>query len=148
MAWLQISSRQVAATSDADSASTMVLVAIINVNHPERGVQIVQRLSGQDLVELFTELDHPNSEQDVVGILLGVPPHLNGSPQLLSIVPLASRSHTKIPSSLPIQPVDSAKPLPSWSKCTPSLNPIVSIPSPSRSRTIGLRVVSAVSKAS
>ena len=81
MTSLQIGSRQVAATSNADSSLTMVLVAVANVIHPERGVEIVKRLSGQNLVELFLELDHPDSEKGVVGIVLAVPPLLNGSPQ-------------------------------------------------------------------
>ncbi|MBV4483822.1 hypothetical protein KVH01_28660 [Pseudomonas sp. SWRI124] len=57
----------------------MVLVAVATLIHPERGVEIVKRLSGQNLVELFIELDHPSSEKGVVGILLAVPPQLNGS---------------------------------------------------------------------
>ena len=81
MTSLRIGSRQVASTSNADSASTMVLVAVTNVIYPERGVEIVKRLSGQNLVELFLELDHPDSEKDVVGIVLAVPPQLNGSPR-------------------------------------------------------------------
>lgn len=81
MTSLQISSRQVAAPSNADSFSTMILVAVANVIHPEQGVEIVKRLSGRNLVELFLELDHPDSEKDVVGILLAVPPQLNGSSQ-------------------------------------------------------------------
>jgi hypothetical protein len=81
MTSLQISSRQVAAHSTADSFSTMVLVAVATVIHPERGVEIVKRLSGQHLVELFVELDHPDSVKGVVGILLAVPPQLNGSRQ-------------------------------------------------------------------
>lgn len=81
MTSMQIGSRQVAATSNADSSSTMVFVAVANVIHPERGVEIVKRLSGQNLVEFFLELDHPDSEKDVVGIVLAVPPRLNGSPQ-------------------------------------------------------------------
>ncbi|WP_256594804.1 hypothetical protein [Pseudomonas sp. OV226] len=81
MTSLQITSRQVAAHRNADSFSTMILVAVANVIHPERGTEIVKRLSGQNLVELFLELDHPDSEKDLVGILLAVPPQLNGSPQ-------------------------------------------------------------------
>lgn len=84
MASLQISSSQQTATSNADSPSTMILVAVANVIHPERGVEIVKRLSGQNLVELFLELDHPDSEKGIVGIQLAVPPHLNGSPQWIA----------------------------------------------------------------
>ncbi|WP_460153040.1 hypothetical protein [Pseudomonas sp. S2_B07] len=81
MTSLQTRSRQIAKTSNVDSSSTMVLVAVANVIHPELGVEIVKRQSGQNLVELFLELDHPDSEKGVVGMVLAVPPQLNGSLQ-------------------------------------------------------------------
>lgn len=76
---LQISARQVSATSNERSPSTMLMVAVANVTQPEQGIEIVKRFSGQHLIDLFNELDRPDSEKAIVGVLLAIPPKLNGS---------------------------------------------------------------------
>lgn len=77
---LQISARQLTATSHEHCPSTMLIVAVANVAQPEQDIQIVKRFSGQHLIDLFNEMDRPDSDKAVVGVLLAIPPKLNGSP--------------------------------------------------------------------
>ncbi|MNR05408.1 hypothetical protein D3C85_1214390 [compost metagenome] len=56
-----------------------MLVAVANVTQPEQGVAIVKRLSGQDLIDLFHEVDRPGSGKAIVGVQLAIPPELNGT---------------------------------------------------------------------
>ena len=58
----------------------------------------------------------------------------------LSMVPLPSRSKTTMPSSGAIQPIPFLMPSPSASNNTEPSAPVVSMPSPSRSRTRGSEV--------
>lgn len=81
MAALQISNHQLFATGNEHSPSTMLMVAVANVAQPELGIEIVKRLSGQDLIDLFNEIDRPDSDKAIVGVLLAIPPKLNGSPR-------------------------------------------------------------------
>jgi hypothetical protein len=60
---LQNSARQSSVTRDEHDPSTMLLVAVANVAQPEEGVGIVNRFSGQDLVDLFDEMDRPDSDK-------------------------------------------------------------------------------------
>lgn len=60
-------------------ASAIVLVAIANVAKPEEGVGIVKRFSGQDLIDLFHEMDGPDSDEAIVGVQLAIPPGMNGT---------------------------------------------------------------------
>ncbi|WP_433735267.1 hypothetical protein [Pseudomonas putida] len=76
---LQNCARQPSVTSDELGHSTMVLVAVANVAQPEEGVGIVKRFSGQDLVDLFHEMDRPDSDKAIVGVQLAIPPELNGT---------------------------------------------------------------------
>ncbi|MDZ5431407.1 hypothetical protein T3H00_01835 [Pseudomonas fluorescens] len=75
------SSRQISTKGVEHHQSSMIMVALANVCNPEQGVGITKRLSAQNLLELFDELDKPDSDQALVGIQLVVPPLLNGSPQ-------------------------------------------------------------------
>lgn len=79
MSALQNSARQAAMARDEHKASTMVLVAVANVAQPEEGVGIVKRFSGQDLIDLFHEVDRPDSDKAIVGVQLAIPPGLNGT---------------------------------------------------------------------
>ena len=79
MAALQLSARQLSATNNEHSPSTMLIVAVANVAQPEQGVEIIKRISGQNLVDLFNEMDRPDAEKAIVGVLLAIPPALNGS---------------------------------------------------------------------
>lgn len=79
MAGIQMSARQLSATRNERSPSTMLIVAVANVSQPERGVEIIKRISGQNLIDLFNEMDRPNSDKAIVGVLLAVPPEFNGS---------------------------------------------------------------------
>lgn len=81
MAGIQMSACQLSATRNERSPSTMLIVAVANVSQPERGVEIIKRTSGQDLIDLFNEMDRPNSDKAIVGVLLAVPPEFNGSQQ-------------------------------------------------------------------
>ncbi|MHC8350960.1 hypothetical protein ACYZT7_16880 [Pseudomonas sp. RT4P38] len=78
---LQISARQISTTGNEDSPSTMLIVAVANVAQPEQGVEMEKCLSGQKLVDLFNEIDRPDSDKAIVGVLLAIPPKLNGSPR-------------------------------------------------------------------
>ncbi|XXE03651.1 hypothetical protein J3P88_16290 [Pseudomonas sp. Z3-6] len=62
----------------------MLMVAVANVAQPEQGIKIVKRLSGQDLIDLFNEIDRPDSDKAIVGVLLAIPPKLNGSPRWIA----------------------------------------------------------------
>ncbi|WP_244192384.1 hypothetical protein [Pseudomonas rhodesiae] len=42
-------------------------------------MEIIKRTSGQNLIDLFNEMDRPNSDKAIVGVLLAVPPEFNGS---------------------------------------------------------------------
>jgi len=57
----------------------MLIVAVASVSQPEQGVEIIKRASGQNLIDLFNELDRPNSDKAIVGVLLAVPPEFNAS---------------------------------------------------------------------
>ena len=81
---LQISARQLPATSNEQSPSTMLMVAVANVTQPEQGIEIVKRFSGQHLIDLFNELDRPDSDKAIVGVLLAIPPKLNSSPRWIA----------------------------------------------------------------
>ncbi|CAI8851286.1 DUF5063 domain-containing protein [Pseudomonas sp. IT-194MI4] len=81
---LQISARQLTATSNNHSPSTMLMVAVANVAQPEQGIEIVKRFSGQHLIDLFNEMDRPDSDKAIVGVLLAIPPKLNGSPRWIA----------------------------------------------------------------
>lgn len=81
---LQISARQLSATSHEQSPSTMLMVAVANVAQPEQGIEIVKRFSGQHLIDLFNEMDRPDSDKAIVGVLLAIPPKLNGSPRWIA----------------------------------------------------------------
>ncbi|MNV36015.1 hypothetical protein D3C71_1274780 [compost metagenome] len=81
---LQISARQLSATSNEHSPSTMLMVAVANVAQPEQGIEIVKRFSGQHLIDLFNEMDRPDSDKAIVGVLLAIPPILNGSPRWIA----------------------------------------------------------------
>ena len=48
MAALQLSARQLSATNNEHSPSTMLIVAVANVAQPEQGVEIIKRISGQN----------------------------------------------------------------------------------------------------
>lgn len=76
--------RQVTAARSEKSLSTMIVVAVANVTDPEQAVGIVRRFSAEDLLELFVELDSPDSDSALVGIQLVTPPHLNGSIQWIA----------------------------------------------------------------
>ncbi len=84
MSALQISTHQLSATGDEHSPSTMLMVAVANVAQPEQDIQIVKRLSGQDLIDFFNEIDRPDSDKAIVGVLLAIPPKLNGSPRWIA----------------------------------------------------------------
>lgn len=84
MSALQISTHQLFAAGDENSPSTMLMVAVANVAQPEQGIQIVKRLSGQDLIDFFNEIDRPDSDKAIVGVLLAIPPKLNGSPRWIA----------------------------------------------------------------
>jgi hypothetical protein len=62
-------------------ASFMLIVAVANVAQPEQGIEMEKCLSGQKLVDLFNEIDRPDSDKAIVGVLLAIPPKLNGSPR-------------------------------------------------------------------
>ena len=79
MAALQLSARQLSATNNEHSPSTMLIVAVANVAQPEQGVEIIKRISGQNLIDLFNEMDRPDAETAIVGVLFAIPPALNGS---------------------------------------------------------------------
>lgn len=79
MAGVQMSARQLSATKNERSPSTMLIVAVASVSQPEQGVEIIKRASGQNLIDLFNELDRPNSDKAIVGVLLAVPPEFNAS---------------------------------------------------------------------
>ncbi|MCF5393027.1 hypothetical protein GIV99_28520, partial [Pseudomonas syringae] len=57
----------------------MLIVAVATISLPEQGVEIIKRLSGQNLFDLFNELDRPDSDKAIVGVLLAVPPEFNDS---------------------------------------------------------------------
>ncbi|MFJ2362195.1 hypothetical protein ACIPIN_00490 [Pseudomonas sp. NPDC087697] len=79
MSALQNNARQPSTTSGEHSPSTIVLVAVANVAQPEEGVGIVKRFSGQDLIDLFHEMDRPDSDKAIVGVQLAISPELNGT---------------------------------------------------------------------
>jgi hypothetical protein len=62
----------------------LLLIAVTNKARPEQGVGIVKRFSGQELIDLFHELDRPDSDQAIVGLQLAIPPQLNGSPRWIA----------------------------------------------------------------
>lgn len=78
---LQISASQLSTTGDEDSPATMLIVAVANIARPEQGIEMEKCLSGQKLVDLFNEIDRPDSDKAIVGVLLAIPPKLNGSPR-------------------------------------------------------------------
>ena len=80
---LQISPHHLSAWIEEHSPSTMLMVAMANVGLPE-DMEIVRRFSGQDLINLFNEMDRPGSDKAIVGVLLAIPPKLNGSPQWIA----------------------------------------------------------------
>ncbi|WP_085600199.1 MULTISPECIES: hypothetical protein [unclassified Pseudomonas] len=75
----QSKTRQASTTSGEHGPSTMIFVAIANVSQPEKGVGIVKRSSGQDLIDLFHEIDRPDSESTIVSAQLAIHPELNGT---------------------------------------------------------------------
>lgn len=79
MSALQNSVRHPSTTCDEHIPSTIVLVAVANVAQPEEGVGIIKRFSGQDLIDLFHEVDRPDSNRSIVGVQLAIPPELNGT---------------------------------------------------------------------
>ncbi|WP_349734213.1 hypothetical protein [Pseudomonas jessenii] len=79
MSALQNTARHPSATGGEHNPSTIVLVAVANVAQPEEGVGIVKRFSGQDLIDLFHEVDRPDSNKAIVGVQLAIPPELNGT---------------------------------------------------------------------
>lgn len=81
MPTLQMSARQLSGTSNEHSPSTMLIVAVANVAQPVQGVEIIKCISGQKLIDLFNEMDRPDSDKAIVGVLLAIPPALNGSAQ-------------------------------------------------------------------
>lgn len=84
MSALQFNIHQLSATTKGHSPSTMLVVAVANVVQPEQGIEIVSRLSGQDLIDLFNEIDRPDSATAIVGVLLAIPPKLNGTPRWIA----------------------------------------------------------------
>ncbi|SOP99518.1 hypothetical protein CFBP2118_02536 [Pseudomonas syringae pv. syringae] len=79
MAGVQMSAHQLSAARSERSSSTMLIVAVATISLPEQGVEIIKRLSGQNLFDLFNELDRPDSDKAIVGVLLAVPPEFNDS---------------------------------------------------------------------
>jgi hypothetical protein len=43
----------------------MLIVAVANVAQPEQDIEIVKRFSGQQLIDLFNEMDRPDSDKAV-----------------------------------------------------------------------------------
>ncbi|WP_234451996.1 MULTISPECIES: hypothetical protein [unclassified Pseudomonas] len=87
-----------AAESDSRLPSTMLIVAVLNLNEPDQTVEMVKCSSGQALADLFNELDRPYAEQAIVGVQLAIPPQLNGSKRwtveaVLDFARARSRSH-------------------------------------------------------
>ncbi|MFP3848005.1 hypothetical protein [Pseudomonas sp. W5-01] len=74
-----MSARELSATWNGRRPSTMLIVAVANVSQPEQGVEIIKRISGQNLIDLVNELDRPDSDKAIVGVLLAVPPEFNDS---------------------------------------------------------------------
>lgn len=81
---LKISARQLTATGNEDSPSTMLMVAVANVAQAEQCIKIVNCFSGEKLIDLFNEIDRPDSKKAIVGVLLAIPPKLNGSPHWIA----------------------------------------------------------------
>lgn len=79
MSELPKSPHQAVMSRDEREESAIVLVAIANVAQPEEGVGLVKRFSGQDLVDLFHEMDRPDSDKAILGVQLAIPPVLNGT---------------------------------------------------------------------
>ena len=81
---LHMSARQLSETSNEHNPSTMLIVAVANIAQPEQGVEITKCIYGQNLIDLFNDTDRPDSEKAIVGVLLAVPPALNGSAQWIA----------------------------------------------------------------
>jgi len=70
-----------AAADGSHFPSTMLIIAVLDVGEPEKGVKMVTCSSGQAFADLFNEMDQPGAEQVIAGVQFAIPPQLNGSKQ-------------------------------------------------------------------
>ncbi|KPG96324.1 hypothetical protein [Pseudomonas sp. RIT-PI-r] len=66
-------------SAEGNAPSTIVFVAVAFRAQPDERVGIVRRHSGQDLIDLFHEMDRPDSDEAIIGVQLAISPELNGT---------------------------------------------------------------------
>lgn len=84
-----------AAADGSHFPSTMLIIAVLDVAEPEKGVKMVTCSSGQALADLFNEIDQSGGDQVIAGVQFAIPPQLNGSKQWI-VEPVLSFAKAKL----------------------------------------------------